>query len=101
MANKDNLIEKLRKWKFYYFRCAECALADSAYELGTILGEAADCIERTYSLFEQYKWERDVAIAQLEELGIGFGEKIDGVYLIKEEYEKLLEYKYMYEDLCR
>ena len=25
----------------------------------------------------QYKWERDVAISQLEELGIGFGEKVD------------------------
>lgn len=24
----------------------------------------------------------------------------DGVYLDKEEYEELLEYKYMYEDLC-
>ena len=24
---------------------------------------------------EQYKWERDTAIAQLEELGIGFGQK--------------------------
>ena len=52
-------------------------------------------------LIDQYKWERDVAINQLEELGIGFGQKIDGVYLTKEEYEKLLEYKYMYEDLCR
>ena len=52
-------------------------------------------------LFNQYKWERDVAIAQLDELGLGFGEKIDGFYLTKEEYEKLLEYKYMYEDLCK
>lgn len=25
----------------------------------------------------QYKWERDVAISQLEKLGIGFGEKIE------------------------
>ena len=51
-------------------------------------------------LFEQYKWERDIAIAQLNELGLSFGQKVDGVYLSKEEYEKLLEYKYMYEDLC-
>ena len=50
---------------------------------------------------DQFKWERDVAIEQLEELGIGFGQKIDGVYLTKEEYEKLREYKYMYENLCR
>ena len=26
-------------------------------------------------VLEQYKWERDVAISQLEELGIGFGQK--------------------------
>lgn len=51
-------------------------------------------------LFDHFKWERDVAIEQLFELGIGFGEKIDGIYLSKEAYEKLLEYKRMYEDLC-
>ena len=49
----------------------------------------------------QYRWERNVAIDQLEQLGIGFGQKIDGVYLTKEEYDKLLEYKHMYEDLCK
>lgn len=50
---------------------------------------------------DQLMWERDVAIEQLEELGIGFGQKIDGVYLTKKEYGKLLEYKHMYEDLCK
>ena len=25
----------------------------------------------------------------------------DGVYLTREEYDKLLEYKHMYEDLCK
>lgn len=39
----------------------------------------------------QYRWERDVALSQLEELGISFAEKIDGVYLSREEYEELLE----------
>lgn len=53
------------------------------------------------SLCEQYKWERDIAIEQLAELGLGFGQKIEGVYLTKEEYEKLLEYKHMYEGLCK
>lgn len=38
---------------------------------------------------EQYRWERDVAISQLEELGLSFGRKIDGVYLTKEECEML------------
>lgn len=51
-------------------------------------------------LFEQYKWERDVAIDQLSELGLSLGQKIEGVYLTKEKYEKLIEYKHMYEDLC-
>lgn len=27
--------------------------------------------------------------------------KVDGIYLSKEEYNTLLEYKNMYEDLCR
>lgn len=60
---------------------------------------AIDVVSR--GLFEQYKWERNIAIGQLEELGICFGQKIDGVYLTKEEHEKLLEYKYMYENLCK
>jgi len=64
----------------------------------------AKAVEQAFSALiclDQYQWERDVAIKQLEKLGIGFGEKIDGKYLTKEEYDKLLEYKYMYEDLCR
>ena len=59
---------------------------------------AVDAVSR--GMFEQYKWERDIAIEQLEELGLGLGQKIEGVYLTREEHEKLLEYKYMYEDLC-
>ena len=59
---------------------------------------AVEAVSR--GLFEQYKWERDIAIKQLEELGISFGQKIDGVYMTKEEYEKLVEYKCMYKDLC-
>lgn len=30
-----------------------------------------------YKVIDQYKWERDVAISQLEKLGIGFGQKIE------------------------
>lgn len=52
-------------------------------------------------LFEQIKWERDIAIGQLEDLGIAFAEKVDGVYLTREEYKELFEYRLMYEDLCR
>lgn len=49
----------------------------------------------------QIMWERDVAIEQLHDIGLGFGCKTDGVYLSKKEYEELLEYKFMYEDLMR
>ena len=41
---------------------------------------------------EQYRWERDIAISQLEQLGLSLGQKIDGVYLDKESYEEMLEY---------
>ena len=51
--------------------------------------------------YKQVRWERDVAIKQLSELGISLGEKINGKYLREEKYKELLEYKYMYEDLCR
>lgn len=60
---------------------------------------AVDAVSR--GLFEQYKWERDVAISQLEDLGISFGQKIDGYYLTSEEYKEMFEYRIMYEDLCR
>ena len=40
-------------------------------------------------VLEQIRWERDIALFQLEQLGLGLGQKIDGVYLRKEEYEKL------------
>ena len=48
----------------------------------------------------QYKWERDIAIGQLEELGLSLGQKIDGVYLAHDQYNELLEYRYRYESLC-
>lgn len=58
---------------------------------------ATDAVSK--SLYDQIKWERDIALEQLEELGISLGQKIDGVYLTKEKYDELLEcvdkrYKY-------
>lgn len=64
----------------------------------------ANAVKQAFSalvVLEQIRWERDIAIEQLAELGLSFGEIIDGKYLSKEEYDKLLEYKYMYEDLCK
>ena len=51
---------------------------------------------------EQFRWERDVAISQLKDLGFQLGQKTEEYACVtKEEYERLLEYKAMYEDLCR
>lgn len=38
---------------------------------------------------EQFRWERDVAVSQLGQLGLCLGEKIDGVYFTKEECDWL------------
>lgn len=38
---------------------------------------AADVVSK--GLYEQIKWERDVALAQLEEYGVSLGEKVDVV----------------------
>lgn len=64
----------------------------------------ANAVDQAFSALvclTQYKWERDIAIEQLNELGIGLGERIDGVYLSNSDYYKLLEYKYKYESLCK
>lgn len=64
----------------------------------------ANAVKQAFSalvVLDQIRWERDIAIEQLAELGLSFGQIIDGKYLSKEEYNKLLEYKYMYEDLCK
>lgn len=37
-------------------------------------------------VLEQYKWERDVAIAQLEELGIGFGQVKPDIEVVRHGY---------------
>ena len=64
----------------------------------------ANAVEQAFSAMiclGQYVWERDVAISQLEELGLSFGEQINGFYLTYDKYNELLEYKAMYENLCK
>lgn len=80
---KNNAVEILRKHDQY----ATAKAVEEAFMSLACLG--------------QYMWERDVAISQLEELGLSLGQKVDGVYLTQEEYEDLLGYKEMYEDLFK
>lgn len=42
---------------------------------------AADVVSK--ELYEQIKWERDVALAQLEEYGVSLGEKADVVEVVR------------------
>lgn len=51
--------------------CCDSVLCDDALEY-------IQQLEAKAGLAEQYRWERDVAIDQLEQLGIGFGEKVNG-----------------------
>lgn len=53
------------------------------------------------SLYNQIKWERDIALEQLADLGLCLGQKIEGYYVTEDEYDELLEYKWKYEDLCK
>ena len=62
-----------------------------------IVNQLADGYKDKYvrrETLNQYMWERDTAISQLEELGLGFGQKINGVYLTYDKYNKLLKYKW-------
>lgn len=64
--------------------------------------EAINVAVSALSLIDQYKWERDIALKQLFELGVNFGEKTENyVCLKKEDYEELLEYKNMYDELLK
>lgn len=52
--------------------------------------DTANAVEQAFdalACIDQYRWERDIVVSQLEELGLSFGQKIDGVYLTKEEAE--------------
>ena len=80
---KSNAIERLRNQNQY----ATARAVETAFNALAVL--------------EQYKWERDFAIARLKEIGLGFESKTDVIWLTHEAYKELLEYKFMYEDLCK
>lgn len=60
-------------------KCEECPYDASkcvCFEKDAL--EYIQQLEAKAGLVDQYRWERDVAIDQLEQLGIGFGEKVNG-----------------------
>ena len=108
MSNQKRIID-VEEWNQLYKKLTDglnqydhyCTGYVDAVDIIDDWMDAHRIVDTEDCLAGQYRWERNVAIDQLEQLGIGFGQKIDGVYLTKEEYEKLLEYKHMYEDLCK
>lgn len=52
-------------------------------------------------VYNQLRLEHEIAMTQLNKLGIELGQDIGGVYLTYDKYNELLEYKQMYEDLCK
>lgn len=58
--------------------------------------EIATC----YSLIEEIEAKVETLKTQFGKFNVGLSKQTDGVYLSKGEYDKLLEYKYMYRDLC-
>ena len=89
-----NILERLKD-KINGGRWVDIFSEDGGYLL------ALDLAISNLKIVEQCRWERDIATEQLHELGLGLGQKIDGVYLTHDKYNKLLEYKLMYEDLCK
>ena len=59
--------------------------------------KAVEAAFNAWGCVGQYRWERDIALEMLEELGLGFGQKIDGVYISNDRYKELLEC----ESLCK
>jgi hypothetical protein len=108
LSSKKRIID-VEEWDAWYHERIKNLRPYDIYDTGYVdaLDVADDwmgvqpILDIDTGLSGQYKWERDVAINQLEQLGIGLGQKIDGVYLTKEEYERLAEYKYRYEQLMR
>lgn len=103
MGNKKRIID-VEEWDKWYAELTYNLEPYDHYDMG--YGDAVDRIDDWMDaqpivdidagLVGQYRWERDVAISQLEELGIGFGQKIDGKYISEEDYVRYLQFKNMY-----
>ena len=95
MSYKKRVID-VEEWDEWYKELTHGLEPYDHYDMG--YGDAVDRIDDWMDtqpivdvdsgLVGQYRWERDVVIAQLEELGIGFGQKIEGVYVTNGHWEK-------------
>jgi hypothetical protein len=76
---------------------AKKEIIDSGLNLGAgdyVDIEALKVAATVLGAFEQIKWERDVAIEQLNELGLSLGQKVDDVKEVIEKQEsKIVAYQ--------
>ena len=66
----------------------------------TVHEEMLHNLDAMKELYEQVKWERDVAISQLEDIGCGLGRKMDDIKEAKEKQipKKPIEKEIVFED---
>ena len=80
MNLNNDLISRSALLKFWFEirdRCVPELVVDC------MIKEAPSVDAVSPGVLEQYKWERDTAIAQLEELGLGFGEKVPEIQPVR------------------
>lgn len=66
----------------------------------TVQEKMLNNLDTMKELYEQIKWERDVAISQLEDIGCGLGRKMDDIKaaIEKQKAKKPIEKEVMLED---
>ena len=77
LISKEALIEELKKSRKYHAQNGRelellCRCENIVNEQPTV-----EAVPKSYA--DQIRWERDVAIEQLAEIGVGFGRKMDEV----------------------
>ena len=101
MANEKRLIDAnaLRKQMFSYYGCVNENSSKEYYRGETLMNyEVADLIEDCIDnaptvdavyrgVHDQVRWERDIAIGQLESYGISLGEKADVAKVVHGRWE--------------
>lgn len=97
--NADTLLEFVKQYTPHIdgettMQCVETAILNAP---------TADVVSR--NVYEQVKWERDVAIAQLKSYGIGFGEKADVTEVKHGEWKAIVKQDNYFEppycDTCK
>ena len=79
LISRNALINEFEWLKSQVSECSKGEIEETIQRIKN--APAVDAVSR--GLFEQYKWERDVAIAQLNDYGVSFGEKADCVKVVR------------------